>query len=163
MTIGIAPVTGIPLPLLSAGGSSTITVLAAIGVVQSIQLRARLPQRLLPRAAERRAAVLEPLTIASGRFGTLPMRSYCEVLMTILHAVPAAAARLERARRAPVGATLNGADARPHNDLPLAPRALFGVRAAAGYGEPHDPRQAHADQRRPARGAGRDRRRRQAL
>ena len=48
MTIGIAPVTGIPLPLLSAGGSSTITVLAAIGVVQGIQLRARLPQRLLP-------------------------------------------------------------------------------------------------------------------
>jgi rod shape determining protein RodA len=47
MTIGIAPVTGIPLPLLSAGGSSTITVLAAIGVVQAIQLRARLPQRLL--------------------------------------------------------------------------------------------------------------------
>jgi rod shape determining protein RodA len=54
MTIGIAPVTGIPLPLLSAGGSSTITVLAAIGVVQGIQLRARLPQRLLPqRPAER--------------------------------------------------------------------------------------------------------------
>jgi rod shape determining protein RodA len=48
MTIGIAPVTGIPLPLLSAGGSSTITVLAAIGVVQSVQLRAKLPQRLLP-------------------------------------------------------------------------------------------------------------------
>ena len=56
--------------------------------------------------------------------------------MTILHAVPAAAARLERARRAPVGATLNGADARPHNRLlPPAPRALFGVRAAAGYGD----------------------------
>ena len=53
MTIGIAPVTGIPLPLLSAGGSSTITVLAAIGVVQSIQLRARLPQRLLPERPER--------------------------------------------------------------------------------------------------------------
>jgi rod shape determining protein RodA len=52
MTIGIAPVTGIPLPLLSAGGSSTITVLAAIGVVQSIQLRARLPQRLLPERPE---------------------------------------------------------------------------------------------------------------
>ena len=59
MTIGIAPVTGIPLPLLSAGGSSTITVLAAIGVVQSIQLRARLPRRLLPErpeAARRRRA-----------------------------------------------------------------------------------------------------------
>jgi rod shape determining protein RodA len=53
MTVGIAPVTGIPLPLLSAGGSSTITVLAAIGVVQSIQLRARLPQRLLPERPER--------------------------------------------------------------------------------------------------------------
>jgi rod shape determining protein RodA len=52
MTIGIAPVTGIPLPLLSAGGSSTVTVLAAIGVVQSIQLRARLPQRLLPERPE---------------------------------------------------------------------------------------------------------------
>jgi rod shape determining protein RodA len=53
MTVGIAPVTGIPLPLLSAGGSSTITILAAIGVVQSIQLRARLPQRLLPERPER--------------------------------------------------------------------------------------------------------------
>jgi rod shape determining protein RodA len=52
MTIGIAPVTGIPLPLLSAGGSSTITVLAAIGIVQSIQLRARLPQRLLSERPE---------------------------------------------------------------------------------------------------------------
>jgi rod shape determining protein RodA len=52
MTIGIAPVTGIPLPLLSAGGSSTITVLAAIGVVQSIQLRARLPQRYVPGRAD---------------------------------------------------------------------------------------------------------------
>jgi rod shape determining protein RodA len=54
MTIGIAPVTGIPLPLLSAGGSSTITVLAAIGVVQGIQLRARLPQRLLSERQEER-------------------------------------------------------------------------------------------------------------
>src|SRR3954452_16628048 len=60
MTIGIAPVTGIPLPLLSAGGSSTITVLAAIGVVQGIQLRARLPQRLLTdRGEERRAGARE--------------------------------------------------------------------------------------------------------
>ena len=163
MTIGIAPVTGIPLPLLSAGGSSTITVLAAIGVVQSIQLRARLPQRLLPERPPERAAgaPAEPLEPAAGRHP--PHRRYCEFLMTILHTVPAAAARLERARRAPVGATLNGADARPHPDFYLAPRALFGVRAAAGYGDIYDPRQAHADQRRPARGAGRDRRRRQAL
>ena len=152
MTIGIAPVTGIPLPLLSAGGSSTITVLAAIGVVQSIQLRARLPQRLLPEPPGGPPPEGLP---SEGR--------YCEVLMTILHAVPAAAARLERARRAPVGATPNDADARPHNYLHPAPRALSCACAAAGYGELHDPRQAHADQRRPARSAGRDRRRRQAL
>jgi rod shape determining protein RodA len=64
MTIGIAPVTGIPLPLLSAGGSSTITVLAAIGVVQSIQLRARLPQRLLPERSEERAVgVPDPIPL----------------------------------------------------------------------------------------------------
>jgi rod shape determining protein RodA len=64
MTIGIAPVTGIPLPLFSAGGSSTITVLAAIGVVQSIQLRARLPQRLLPdRADERAVGVPDPIPL----------------------------------------------------------------------------------------------------
>jgi rod shape determining protein RodA len=44
MTIGIAPITGIPLPLVSYGGSSTITVLCAIGILQSIQLRGRLPK-----------------------------------------------------------------------------------------------------------------------
>jgi rod shape determining protein RodA len=66
MTIGIAPVTGIPLPLLSAGGSSTITVLAAIGVVQGIQLRARLPQRLLAdRGEERGAAAREEVGVGS--------------------------------------------------------------------------------------------------
>jgi rod shape determining protein RodA len=72
MTIGIAPVTGIPLPLLSAGGSSTITVLAAIGVVQGIQLRARLPQRLLPeRPPERPPERLpEPLEPAGGEAST---------------------------------------------------------------------------------------------
>ena len=131
MTIGIAPVTGIPLPLLSAGGSSTITVLAAIGVVQSIQLRARLPQRLLPERAgdEPPRAAGAPRTAGGA---AADQRSYCEVLMTILHAVPAAAARLERARRAPVGATLNGADARPHNDFYLAPRALFARACRSG-------------------------------
>ena len=163
MTIGIAPVTGIPLPLLSAGGSSTITVLAAIGVVQGIQLRARLPQRLLPETARSGRRSVSPSRSSRRAVRHPPHRRYCEFLMTILHAVPAAAARLERARRAPVGATLNGADARPHPDFYLAPRALFGVRAAAGYGDIHDSRQTHADQRRPARGAGCDRRRRQAL
>jgi rod shape determining protein RodA len=72
MTIGIAPVTGIPLPLLSAGGSSTITVLAAIGVVQGIQLRARLPQRLLTdRGEERRAGAREQPAVGAPDAGPL--------------------------------------------------------------------------------------------
>ncbi len=36
MTIGIAPITGIPLPLMSYGGSSVITTLLALGLLQSI-------------------------------------------------------------------------------------------------------------------------------
>lgn len=39
MNIGIMPVTGIPLPLLSYGGSSLIVVLASIGILSSISSR----------------------------------------------------------------------------------------------------------------------------
>jgi rod shape determining protein RodA len=39
MATGIMPVTGIPLLLLSAGGSSTITALAAIGLVLNVHMR----------------------------------------------------------------------------------------------------------------------------
>ena len=39
MTIGIAPITGIPLPFVSVGGSSMITNLLAIGVLQAIGAR----------------------------------------------------------------------------------------------------------------------------
>jgi rod shape determining protein RodA len=39
MTIGIAPITGIPLPFVSVGGSSMITNLAAIGILQAIAVR----------------------------------------------------------------------------------------------------------------------------
>ncbi|MGH3023539.1 MAG: rod shape-determining protein RodA [Gaiellaceae bacterium] len=42
MTIGIAPVTGIPLPLVSYGGSSLITTLIMIGLLEAIQVRGRL-------------------------------------------------------------------------------------------------------------------------
>jgi rod shape determining protein RodA len=41
MNIGIMPVTGIPLPFISYGGSFTITVLASVGLLQSISLRHR--------------------------------------------------------------------------------------------------------------------------
>jgi rod shape determining protein RodA len=39
MNIGVLPIAGIPLPLISYGGSATITTLAALGVVQSVVLR----------------------------------------------------------------------------------------------------------------------------
>jgi rod shape determining protein RodA len=42
MTIGIMPITGVPLPLLSYGGSSVIVTLIAIGLLQSIYVQARM-------------------------------------------------------------------------------------------------------------------------
>jgi rod shape determining protein RodA len=45
MTIGIAPITGIPLPFVSYGGSSMITSLAMIGLLQAIHARGRLAGR----------------------------------------------------------------------------------------------------------------------
>jgi len=41
MTIGIMPITGVPLPLMSYGGSSVLVTLMALGVMQSIYARAR--------------------------------------------------------------------------------------------------------------------------
>jgi rod shape determining protein RodA len=41
MTIGIAPITGIPLPFVSVGGSSMISNLVAMGVLQAIYVRGR--------------------------------------------------------------------------------------------------------------------------
>ncbi|HSS60549.1 MAG TPA: rod shape-determining protein RodA [Candidatus Limnocylindrales bacterium] len=39
MNVGLLPIAGIPLPLISYGGSATITTLAALGLVQSVTLR----------------------------------------------------------------------------------------------------------------------------
>jgi rod shape determining protein RodA len=39
MTMGIAPITGIPLPFVSVGGSSMITNFLALGILQAIYLR----------------------------------------------------------------------------------------------------------------------------
>jgi rod shape determining protein RodA len=41
MTLGIMPITGIPLPLMSYGGSSVISTLLAIGLLQSIYVQGR--------------------------------------------------------------------------------------------------------------------------
>ena len=62
MTIGIMPITGIPLPLMSYGGSSVIVTLLAVGLLQSIHVHARrsLPQRAAydsaPHATRKRRA-----------------------------------------------------------------------------------------------------------
>ena len=41
MTIGIAPITGIPLPMVSVGGSSMVANLLALGVLQAIHARSK--------------------------------------------------------------------------------------------------------------------------
>ena len=39
MTMGIAPITGIPLPWVSVGGSAMITNFIAVGILQAIYMR----------------------------------------------------------------------------------------------------------------------------
>ena len=39
MTLGIMPVTGLPMPFISYGGSSLITYFAMFGIVQSVHMR----------------------------------------------------------------------------------------------------------------------------
>jgi rod shape determining protein RodA len=43
MVIGIMPVTGIPLPLISYGGSSMISLLFGLGILQSVRMRSHKP------------------------------------------------------------------------------------------------------------------------
>ena len=42
MVSGLLPVVGVPLPLLSYGGSSLVTLLAAFGVIMSMNIHRRL-------------------------------------------------------------------------------------------------------------------------
>jgi len=46
MAVGIMPITGVTLPLMSYGGSSVITTLLALGLLQSIYLQGRASQAL---------------------------------------------------------------------------------------------------------------------
>ena len=45
MCLGIMPITGIPLPMVSYGGSSVLATFLAIGVLQSINIQARLSRQ----------------------------------------------------------------------------------------------------------------------
>jgi len=42
MTIGIMPITGVPLPLMSYGGSSVLVTFIALGLLQSIHVQGRI-------------------------------------------------------------------------------------------------------------------------
>jgi rod shape determining protein RodA len=48
MTMGVAPVTGIPLPFVTVGGSSMVANLVLVGVLQGIHARGNLTRRSLP-------------------------------------------------------------------------------------------------------------------
>jgi rod shape determining protein RodA len=45
MNLGIMPITGVPLPLMSYGGSSVLATFLAVGVLQSIHIQAHDSQR----------------------------------------------------------------------------------------------------------------------
>ena len=48
MCLGIMPVTGVPLPFVSSGGSSMFAVMLAVGLLQNVHLRtAASPTRFL--------------------------------------------------------------------------------------------------------------------
>lgn len=59
MTIGVTPITGLPLPLVSYGGSFLLTVLFSLGVLQSIWIHRKVKEpsslRLEPLKSERRS------------------------------------------------------------------------------------------------------------
>jgi rod shape determining protein RodA len=50
MSVGIMPITGVTLPLMSYGGSSVITTLLAVGLLQSIYVQGRSSQVQLGRS-----------------------------------------------------------------------------------------------------------------
>ncbi len=53
MTLGIMPITGVPLPLMSYGGSSVFVTLICLGLLQSVHLRAANPAAAAVRARVR--------------------------------------------------------------------------------------------------------------
>lgn len=53
MTIGVMPITGVPLPLLSYGGSSVLVTFICLGLLQSVHLRSANPAEASMRARVR--------------------------------------------------------------------------------------------------------------
>ena len=44
MVMGLMPVVGIPLPLISYGGSSVITIMIGLGLLMNVRMRRFLPE-----------------------------------------------------------------------------------------------------------------------
>ena len=65
MVTGLAPVVGIPLPLVSYGGSAMMTVLILLGIVMGLARGGQCAADPLDRARKR--VVTAPLASASGR------------------------------------------------------------------------------------------------
>ena len=55
VVLGVFPVLGVPLPLVSAGGTALLTTLVAIGVVLSVARDPDAPARSAARTAARKA------------------------------------------------------------------------------------------------------------
>ena len=51
MTIGIMPITGVPLPLMSYGGSSVLVTFLSVGILQSIYVQVAAPPRVAAAAS----------------------------------------------------------------------------------------------------------------
>lgn len=52
MTIGLAPVVGLPLPFGSYGGSAIVVYMAAVGIVGSVRIQSRIPEEPLSDAPQ---------------------------------------------------------------------------------------------------------------
>ena len=116
MTMGIAPVTGIPLPFVTVGGSSMVANLLAIGVLQAIHARG---------ATGRNRRALMALGLQPGRPGRLvrELRAARRLSADLRSAVCSrSSSRSSSPRGAAPGAVRVGGASRPRGAAPRARR-----------------------------------------